>query len=153
MNNLNSYCNNNYIASFDAKQHTRQKKQQWAKYFLIHKFFKAKWNSFKVTSIIDIKLMINYVLLQDGNGSIENEELRGFLKDLLELVKKVLLLYLSTLICSNFIIYNLNVLNIIFNNYFVYFFRTMIPTTWKISKGLLWKDVISTKMVKSARRS
>ena len=27
-------------------------------------------------------------LLQDGNGTIENEELRGFLKDLLELVKK-----------------------------------------------------------------
>ena len=27
---------------------------------------------------------------QDGNGSIENEELRGFLKDLLELVKKVI---------------------------------------------------------------
>lgn len=26
---------------------------------------------------------------QDNNGSIENEELRGFLKDLLELVKKV----------------------------------------------------------------
>ena len=25
---------------------------------------------------------------QDGNGTIENEELRGFLKDLLELVKK-----------------------------------------------------------------
>ena len=28
-------------------------------------------------------------LFQDGNGTIENEELRGFLKDLLELVKKV----------------------------------------------------------------
>jgi hypothetical protein len=28
-------------------------------------------------------------LLQDNNGTIENEELRGFLKDLLELVKKV----------------------------------------------------------------
>jgi hypothetical protein len=27
--------------------------------------------------------------LQDNNGTIENEELRGFLKDLLELVKKV----------------------------------------------------------------
>lgn len=26
--------------------------------------------------------------LQDNNGEIENEELRGFLKDLLELVKK-----------------------------------------------------------------
>ncbi len=26
--------------------------------------------------------------MQDGNGTIENEELRGFLKDLLELVKK-----------------------------------------------------------------
>lgn len=26
---------------------------------------------------------------QDNNGTIENEELRGFLKDLLELVKKV----------------------------------------------------------------
>ena len=26
---------------------------------------------------------------QDNNGSIENEELKGFLKDLLELVKKV----------------------------------------------------------------
>lgn len=30
--------------------------------------------------------------VQDNNGSIENEELRGFLKDLLELVKKVSLL-------------------------------------------------------------
>lgn len=29
---------------------------------------------------------------QDNNGTIENEELRGFLKDLLELVKKVKLL-------------------------------------------------------------
>jgi hypothetical protein len=29
------------------------------------------------------------LLLQDNNGTIENEELRGFLKDLLELVKKV----------------------------------------------------------------
>ena len=28
-------------------------------------------------------------VFQDGNGTIENEELRGFLKDLLELVKKV----------------------------------------------------------------
>lgn len=28
--------------------------------------------------------------LQDNNGTIENEELRGFLKDLLELVKKVM---------------------------------------------------------------
>ena len=28
-------------------------------------------------------------MFQDGNGTIENEELRGFLKDLLELVKKV----------------------------------------------------------------
>lgn len=28
-------------------------------------------------------------ILQDNNGTIENEELRGFLKDLLELVKKV----------------------------------------------------------------
>lgn len=27
--------------------------------------------------------------IQDNNGTIENEELRGFLKDLLELVKKV----------------------------------------------------------------
>ena len=30
---------------------------------------------------------------QDGNGSIENEELGGFLKDLLELVKRVIVLY------------------------------------------------------------
>jgi hypothetical protein len=29
------------------------------------------------------------LVLQDNNGTIENEELRGFLKDLLELVKKV----------------------------------------------------------------
>lgn len=28
-------------------------------------------------------------IFQDNNGTIENEELRGFLKDLLELVKKV----------------------------------------------------------------
>jgi hypothetical protein len=28
-------------------------------------------------------------VIQDNNGTIENEELRGFLKDLLELVKKV----------------------------------------------------------------
>lgn len=27
-------------------------------------------------------------MFQDNNGTIENEELRGFLKDLLELVKK-----------------------------------------------------------------
>lgn len=34
---------------------------------------------------------LNYkdYLFQDNNGTIENEELRGFLKDLLELVKKV----------------------------------------------------------------
>lgn len=31
----------------------------------------------------------NVFLFQDNNGTIENEELRGFLKDLLELVKKV----------------------------------------------------------------
>lgn len=30
-----------------------------------------------------------HILPQDNNGSIENEELKGFLKDLLELVKKV----------------------------------------------------------------
>lgn len=29
------------------------------------------------------------ITFQDGNGTIENEELRGFLKDLLELVKRV----------------------------------------------------------------
>lgn len=29
-----------------------------------------------------------YAPFQDNNGTIENEELRGFLKDLLELVKK-----------------------------------------------------------------
>ena len=34
-------------------------------------------------------LVIFCYLFQDGNGTIENEELRGFLKDLLELVKKV----------------------------------------------------------------
>lgn len=34
---------------------------------------------------------------QDNNGTIENEELRGFLKDLLELVKKV---SLNTLRCQ-----------------------------------------------------
>jgi hypothetical protein len=32
---------------------------------------------------------LSFFVLQDNNGSIENEELRGFLKDLLELVKKV----------------------------------------------------------------
>lgn len=31
---------------------------------------------------------IKYFPFQDNNGEIENEELRGFLKDLLELVKK-----------------------------------------------------------------
>ena len=31
----------------------------------------------------------HFSILQDGNGTIENEELKGFLKDLLELVKKV----------------------------------------------------------------
>lgn len=35
------------------------------------------------------KLVILFFLRQDNNGTIENEELRGFLKDLLELVKKV----------------------------------------------------------------
>jgi len=29
------------------------------------------------------------ISLQDNSGTIENEELKGFLKDLLELVKKV----------------------------------------------------------------
>lgn len=33
--------------------------------------------------------MITFFPAQDNNGTIENEELRGFLKDLLELVKKV----------------------------------------------------------------
>lgn len=33
--------------------------------------------------------MYYFIYLQDNNGTIENEELRGFLKDLLELVKKV----------------------------------------------------------------
>ena len=32
--------------------------------------------------------LISFLFSQDGNGTIENEELRGFLKDLLELVKK-----------------------------------------------------------------
>jgi hypothetical protein len=32
--------------------------------------------------------MLTFFYHQDNNGSIENEELRGFLKDLLELVKK-----------------------------------------------------------------
>lgn len=31
----------------------------------------------------------SFIVWQDNNGSIENEELRGFLKDLLELAKKV----------------------------------------------------------------
>ena len=39
-----------------------------------------------VLSYLNVKKFPNF---QDGNGSIENEELRGFLKDLLELVKKV----------------------------------------------------------------
>lgn len=40
--------------------------------------------------ILKKKLFYFYVwdFPQDNNGSIENEELRGFLKDLLELVKK-----------------------------------------------------------------
>ena len=33
-------------------------------------------------------LLKNISNCQDGNGTIENEELRGFLKDLLELVKR-----------------------------------------------------------------
>lgn len=37
---------------------------------------------------IDLFVFIN-LLFQDQNGTIENEELKGFLKDLLELVKKV----------------------------------------------------------------
>ena len=36
------------------------------------------------------KQKLLFSILQDGNGTIENEELKGFLKDLLELVKKVL---------------------------------------------------------------
>ena len=40
-----------------------------------------------VLSYLNVKKFPNF---QDGNGSIENEELRGFLKDLLELVKKVI---------------------------------------------------------------
>lgn len=35
-----------------------------------------------------IQLLTIIFILQDNNGEIENEELRGFLKDLLELVKK-----------------------------------------------------------------
>lgn len=42
---------------------------------------------------------------QDNNGTIENEELRGFLKDLLELVKKVIRC------CSIFIVIDLICLN------------------------------------------
>ena len=34
------------------------------------------------------KSLLSFLFSQDGNGTIENEELRGFLKDLLELVKK-----------------------------------------------------------------
>lgn len=37
--------------------------------------------------IVTLRLLC--ILFQDNNGTIENEELRGFLKDLLELVKKV----------------------------------------------------------------
>lgn len=35
------------------------------------------------------QLIDNDFQLQDNSGTIENEELKGFLKDLLELVKKV----------------------------------------------------------------
>jgi hypothetical protein len=34
-------------------------------------------------------LLLCMAQIKDNNGSIENEELRGFLKDLLELAKKV----------------------------------------------------------------
>lgn len=53
--------------------------------------------------------------LKDNNGSIENEELRGFLKDLLELVKKVsenTLIFLCIL-CADLFIY----FRIIFQDY------------------------------------
>lgn len=36
-----------------------------------------------------VQLIENNFKLQDNSGTIENEELKGFLKDLLELVKKV----------------------------------------------------------------
>lgn len=36
-----------------------------------------------------VQLIDNNFKLQDNSGTIENEELKGFLKDLLELVKKV----------------------------------------------------------------
>lgn len=39
--------------------------------------------------------------LQDNNGTIENEELRGFLKDLLELVKKVCIRLTKVFIRNN----------------------------------------------------
>lgn len=40
-------------------------------------------------SLIVPTVLLYLLPLQDNNGTIENEELRGFLKDLLELVKKV----------------------------------------------------------------
>lgn len=49
------------------------------------------------------------VWFQDNNGSIENEELRGFLKDLLELVKKVSLWYLIFLFNVTYIYVTLKV--------------------------------------------
>ncbi len=62
---------------------------------------------------------------QDGNGTIENEELRGFLKDLLELVKKV----------SDAISYRLiSELSVRTTNDKSFSLRTMTPTTWSTSR-------------------
>lgn len=48
---------------------------------------------FKYPANINHESFILCAFLKDNNGSIENEELRGFLKDLLELVKKVRILW------------------------------------------------------------
>lgn len=45
--------------------------------------------AFKLLFLNQFNLFCFFKYVQDNNGTIENEELRGFLKDLLELVKKV----------------------------------------------------------------
>ena len=43
-----------------------------------------------MTILIISLLSLSKTNLQDGNGSIENDELHGFLKDLMELVEEVI---------------------------------------------------------------
>lgn len=46
------------------------------------------WCTLYLYLLTKTPIAIYFTLSQDNNGTIENEELRGFLKDLLELVKK-----------------------------------------------------------------